>query len=591
MSATFSKLHASVQHVYSRESTGNFEVDSIIVSLMNSKHVSNANGISAILNISPMKAQVNAKQLQDFLLFREIWVPPEVRQSTSAAAPVPASESQAFIVQRYQQIAAAGAFPWNATVSIAKLDIELELGQSLGKSAFIVTNLWISSKKTSDWEQTLCLGLDKTAIKSTGRMSGFVELKNFKVRTSIQWPIIEKAHNQTPLVQASLIFDDLQVKASFDYQAFLIADIANIEFLMYNVRDLQHFGRDRLVGVLDGDKVQVFCTTTSASQAIALYQAFQRLYQEKLLAYEASLRDIEKFLPRKSSINSLAMRAAVKRQEETSAESDTLPLRLQTNVVVTLKSVNIGAFPSTFFDSQILKLEAFDASARFAVVVEHEKIYSTLGMTLGQLRVALASVTRASVPKTSGEISMSDVMASAANSRGGTILKVPKLVASMETWQSLGSTQIDYTFKSSFQGKVDVGWNYSRISYIRGMWNSHARSLAQRLGKPLPQSAVQITGGPRLEGEDESRRPGEGEQEKITAVVNVPQSKYQYTALQPPIIETPQLRDMGEATPPLEWIGLHRERLPNLTHQIVIVPLLEVAKEVDDAYSKILGSS
>ena len=591
VSATFSKLHASVQHVYSRESTGNFEVDSIIVSLMNSKHVSNANGISAILTISPMKAQINAKQSQDFLLFREIWVPPEIRRTNPAAAPVPASESQAFIVQRYQQIAAAGAFPWNATVSIAKLDIELELGQSLGKSAFIITDLWISSKKTSDWEQTLCLGLNKTAVKSTGRMSGFVELKNFKVRTSIQWPIIEKAHNQTPLVQASLVFDDLQVKASFDYQAFLIADITNIEFLMYNVRDLQHFGRDRLVGVLDGDKVQVFCTTTSASQAIALYQAFQRLYQEKVFAYEASLRDIEKFLPRRSSINSLAISAAVKRQEDTSAESDTLPLRLQTNVVVTLKSVNIGAFPSTFFDSQILKLEAFDASARFAVVVEHEKIYSTLGMSLGQLRVALASLTQASVPKTSGEISMLDVVASATNSRGGTILKVPKLVASMETWQSLASTQIDYTFKSSFQGKVDVGWNYSRISYIRGMWNSHARSLAQRLGKPLPQSAVQITGGPRLEGEDEIRRPGGGEQEKITAVVNVPQSKYQYTPLQPPVIETPQLRDMGEATPPLEWIGLHRERLPNLTHQIVIVPLLEVAKEVDDAYSKILGSS
>ena len=591
VSATFSKLHASVQHVYSRDSTGSFEVDSIIVSLMNSKHVSNANGISAILKISPMKAQVNAKQSQDFLLFREIWVPPEIRRSNSAAAPVPASESQAFIVQRYQQIAAAGAFPWNATVSIAKLDIELELGQSLGKSAFIISDLWISSKKTSDWEQTLCLGLNKTAVKSTGRMSGFVELKNFKVRTSIQWPVIEKAHNQTPLVQASLVFDDLQVKASFDYQAFLIADITNVEFLMYNVRDLQHFGRDRLVGVLDGDKMQVFCTTTSASQAIALYQAFQRLYQEKLFAYEASLREIEKFLPRRSSINSSAIRAAVKRQEDTSAERDTLPLRLQTNVVVTLKSVNIGAFPSTFFDSQILKLEAFDASARFAVVVEHEKIYSTLGMSLGQLRVALASLTRASVQKTSGEISMSDVVASAANSRDGTILKVPKLVASMETWQNLESTQIDYTFKSSFQGKVDVGWNYSRISYIRGMWNSHARSLAQRLGKPLPQSAVQITGGPRLEGEDESRKPGEGEQEKITAVVNVPQSKYQYTALQPPIIETPQLRDMGEATPPLEWIGLHRERLPNLTHQIVIVPLLEVAKEVDDAYSKILGSS
>lgn len=62
-----------------------------------------------------------------------------------------------------------------------------------------------------------------------------------------------------------------------------------------------------------------------------------------------------------------------------------------------------------------------------------------------------------------------------------------------------------------------------------------------------------------------SPEPGKG---KITAVVDVPQSKYQYNAREPPIIETPQLRDMGEATPPLEWIGLHRERLPHLTHQV-----------------------
>ena len=64
-----------------------------------------------------------------------------------------------------------------------------------------------------------------------------------------------------------------------------------------------------------------------------------------------------------------------------------------------------------------------------------------------------------------------------------------------------------------------------------------------------------------------------------------------YTALQPPLVDTPQLRNLGEATPPLEWIGLHRERLPNLTHQIVIVSLLEVAKEVEDSYTKILGAS
>jgi hypothetical protein len=126
------------------------------------------------------------------------------------------------------------------------------------------------------------------------------------------------------------------------------------------------------------------------------------------------------------------------------------------------------------------------------------------------------------------------------------------------------------------------------------MWTTLSRALASRLGKPLPPSAVRITGGPKPEGEedqedteDEDEQKKEGE--KITAVVNVPQSKYTYRALEPALIETPQLRDMGDATPPLEWIGLNRDKLPNITHQIIIVTLSEIAKEVADAYTKILG--
>ena len=590
ISGAFTELQASVQHVYSRESTGNLEVKSLIVSLMNSKHVSAGDGISVIVNISPMKAQINAKQAQDFLLFREIWVPPEIRHSSSMPTAVPTPESQSFIGQRYQQIAAASAFPWNVTISIAALDYSLDLGQSLGKSAFEVSKFWVTSKKTSTWEQNLCLGFDRMAVTASGRMSGFVALQEMKVRTSIQWPFRVLAKDQAPLVQASLAFSHLRIKAAFDYQAFLIADITNFEFMMYNVRDPLYVDRDRLVGVLNGDKVQVFCTTTSASQAVALYQTFERLHQEKIAAYETSLRDIEKFLRRKSSISHIAIRAAYKKHEVTKTDLKVSSLKLQTDVVVSIKAVNLGAFPSTFVDNQIFKLEALDASARFAVMLNQNKIHSTLGMTLGQLRIALAGITRVTVPTTLDEILVEDIVNTATSSRGGTILKVPKLVATMETWQIPESIDIDYVFKSSFQGKVDVGWNYSRISYIRGMWTSHARALAQHLGKPLPPSAVQITSGLQSEGERSDQDNRDGEQQKITAVVTVPQSRYRYTAREPAIIETPQLRDMGEATPPLEWIGLHRERLPNLTHQIVIVTLLEVAKEVDDAYSRILGS-
>jgi hypothetical protein len=528
-------------------------VDSVFLSLMNSKHVSGTSGVSAILKISPMKVLVNAKQLQDFLLFREIWMPVEIRENSSPPVPAPSmQQSQTFLVQRYQQVAATGAFPWNATVSIAELDVQLDLGQAIGKSAFMISKFWISSKKNSDWEQNLCLGFEKVGVDSTGRMSGFVALQDFRIRTSIQWPAREMALNQTPLVQGSLSFSQLRVKAAFDYQAFLVADITSFEFLMYNVRNGAQAKGDRLVAILDGEAVQVFCTTTSTSQALALFQAFQRLVQEKRSNYEASLTEIEKFMKRKSVAHPSG---SPRKNPLDSTEEGKLaksPISLHTDVIVTLKAVNVGAFPNTFSDHQVFKVEALNAQARFAVTMDAGKIHSILGLTLGQLRIGLAGVKRVEVPKTVGDISVEEVVSSATGSRGGTILKVPKVEAIMQTWQVPSSNHIDYIFKSSFEGKVEVGWNYSRISYIRSMWASHSKALAQRLGKPLPPSAVKITGVP--DEEDAERK--DGEQPKITAEVNVPLSKYDYTALEPPIIETPQLRDMGEATPPLEWIGM-----------------------------------
>ena len=579
---TFNNLHASVQHVYSRESTASFEVESIVISVMNSKHISKKPGISAIMNVSPMQMDLNAKQLQDFLLFREIWYPSEMRQASAPVAPAaPAPTTTDAHVQRYQQVA-SGAFPWNAVVSVQELQIQLDLGQGLGKSVFKITKLWASSKKSSDLEQNLCVGFERVGVDCTGRLSGFVEFQDFHLRTAIRWPHDAANTKRAPLVQGSVGFAHLRVKGSFDYQMFVVADISSFAFLMYNVQEAD-FSQDRLVGLLDGDKVQVFCTSSSAGQGLALYQAFERLVQEKKEAFESSLREVDRHLRRRSIFPSANFTSPDKEiAEEAEEESPKTPYSLHTDVVVTLREINIGAFPTTFFDTQIFKAEATDAQARFAVAIRNKETQCSLGMTLGQLRVALATVNRANT-QALGEISINDIIQRATTAKGGTVMRVPKLLMSMQTFQTFESNLIRYIFKSLFEGKVDVGWNYSRISFIRGMWSAHTKALAQRLGKPLPQSAVKITAAPSADGSDQR-------QDKITAVVEMPQSRYDYVALEPPIIDTPQLRDLGEATPSLEWAGLHRDRLPNVTHQIIIVTLLEIAREVEDAYTKILGS-
>ncbi|GAB7354651.1 hypothetical protein MBLNU459_g5081t1 [Dothideomycetes sp. NU459] len=592
LSTTITKLEASVQHVYSRESTFNFNMESIVMSLMNSKHLSGgASGVSAVLKIAPTKTALNVRQLQDLLLFREIWFPEELRDTDYTGTQAAASQQEEMFVKRYHQASSAAAFPWNATVTIADLIVDLELGQSIGKSTFNIKNMWASSTKSSAGKQDLCLGIDEVSIKSIGRMSGFVDLSEVNVRTSIEWPATDL--RKAPLIQAAMGFGKLRAKSAFDYQPFAFADIEAFHFLMYNVREKDD-APDRLVAILDGDKVFVFCTSTSPAQAVGLYQAFDRMIQEKQGAYKQSMRDLENQLQRRSLSQFNQQRASTPAARNEDQDHAKFPITLHTDVVVQLRAISFGAFPGTFFDNQILKLEASEMQARFAVGLVDGRIHSDLGMTLGQLQVALASVKRVSVPKTLGDISIDEVIHNASTAKGGIILRVPRVVASMQTWQSPHDNLIDFIFKSLFEGKVDVGWNYSRISFIRGMWNTHSRSLASRLGKPLPESHVKITAGPRQDDTVPSTSglsASSTEQEKITAVVNMPQSKFEYRALEPPIVETPQLRDMGEATPPLEWIGLHREKLPNVVHQVLIVTLLEVAKEVEDAYESILGSS
>ncbi|RYO99189.1 hypothetical protein DL763_001679 [Monosporascus cannonballus] len=596
ISGTFSNFHTAVQHVYSQGSTASFAVDSLVLSLMNSKHVSGTSGVSAILKVSPMAVAINAKQLQDFLLFREIWLPREVRRSSSLPLENVAADvtTQGHLMQRYQQVAATAAFPWTATVSISGLDVAVDLGQALGKSKFGIENLWLSSKKTSDWEQNLCLGFNRIGVDSTGRLGGFVALQDFRLRTLIEWPERERALNETPRIQASIGFSQFKMKTAFDFQAFLMADIRSLNFLMYNVRQDRSANGDRLVATLEGDAVQVFGTTSSAAQSVDLWKAIQRLIQERKASFETSLRDIEKFMRRKSTASQEQSRQPNARKPAPDDSVAKSPISLDTDVVVTLKALNLGVFPSTFSDHQVFKLEALNAQARFAASTEKRRIHSILGLTLGQLRIGLAGV-RQEAPKSVNEISVEHVVASATGSRGGTILKVPKVEAVMQTWQQPDSRTIEYIFKSAFEGKVEVGWNYSRISFIRGMWATHSKALATIWGREIPaMSAIKVTGVGLGSGGDRERDAAGGrehQQQKITAEVNVPQSKYEYVPLEPPVIETPQLRDMGEATPPLEWIGLHRERLPNLTHQIVIVSLLELAGEVEEAYSKILGSS
>ena len=93
-------------------------------------------------------------------------------------------------------------------------------------------------------------------------------------------------------------------------------------------------------------------------------------------------------------------------------------------------------------------------------------------MTLGQLSIAVSPVKQDGQSTTLADISVERVIngIAAAKQKLGTrgiILKVPQVTAKMYTWHSPGSMVVDYIFKSEFEGQVDVGWNFQRVSFIK----------------------------------------------------------------------------------------------------------------------------
>ena len=292
--------------------------------------------------------------------------------------------------------------------------------------------MWANSKKASNWEQNLCFGIEKMSVsESTGRTSSFVELADFRDPNFDRLGHRNGAdESDTPDSGLCWLRPPARQGSVRNHKAFGIVDISDFTFLMYNVRETDIAG-DRLVAILDGGNIHACCTAGSAAQGLALFQALEKLVQENQAAYSQSLKDIEKYIHRQSRPrqDSAATYASDKKPKE---DADT-PFSLHTDVVVTLRSINLGAFPSSFSDSTVFLLDASNIQARFSVKMDNSLIHSGLGMTLGQLQLALTSVQPTPAPRRCRRSSVEEVVRTMEGARGGIILRVPKVVARMQT--------------------------------------------------------------------------------------------------------------------------------------------------------------
>lgn len=605
----FDSISASLQHIYSREISGSVGMRRIF--LTNSVKFDQVLSILSSGSFTDVDAYINVKQFQDLNLFKDIWFPKaataayfssgehkgeEIDETTDKSA----LASNENISSRFKEVSTTYALPWVLTFMIFNVSLQVDFGQSLGNFVLKLDKFWAVSKKSTDWAQDLKLGVNSISLISAGRLSGILNINSIFLHTAISWKLDPDTTLDVPLILVSGGIDNLQLKLSFDYHVFAIANIQGYSIDIFNQKSELSISKDHLFVTTKFESAELYITSLTASNVLDIYHSISRMIQENKNSYKETLRD---------SSRGKSMSGNTVQRTKRTASNEILETvkKLETKIEFVAGNLLIHIYPSSFADSKVLVVTLDESKANFQQNEYARGISNQLDIQFNHLKVSL-SMANIALEDFILRCSVGQFVEHARKAAGGTIFVFPSFKISMKTFQKYQSNLIEYLYQSSFGDKVDIRWNLGSIIFIREMFAIHKKALASRT--EYNKSTSWAGDDPQVllnenaskgKGSDYSKikkslnddDPTGDIDQAINDTINKVSlhSRYSYLPLVPPIIEAPQLRELGDATPPLEWFGLHRNKFPNVTHQLGIVSLQRLIHEVELQYSKILGKA
>ncbi|WPK25914.1 hypothetical protein PUMCH_003250 [Australozyma saopauloensis] len=585
-------ISASLQHIYSDDRSGIIEVRDILFSnVLSLKHP--VENISSI-DISGIHGYVKMKQYQDVDLFSDIWFPSSNLDENSDLAPrkAPQLAHNAAKSKRSETITTIIV---QLDFIISEVSIEVDFGSALGVVKLGIDRAWAISQKSSAWHYALNLGLQTLSLDVSGRLGGYLRLRKLFLNSSIQWRLGELPILDVPLIHMAGGFGQISVKAIFDDHVFAIVSLANWFFDVYNRKNGIDISKDHLHVRLKYESVDVSLTSLSASDFYDIYSTINRMIEENRRSYKEILKDSNE----DDAVSAKLAQFAVNKMK-----------RLETEIEVETGLTRLQVFPHSFVDTRVFVLECDLSKANFSQNEYSLGVMNQIELQLNNVNASFSSIAGASEEFVT-ESDVEEFVAYIGKAKGGEIISLPKFMISMRTYQKFETSIIEYMFQSSFGGTVNIRWNLGSVNCVRDMYAAHKRALlsrteanhlrleSTRTDPDRRRSSLAMSASTSMNSFStfaEPLEPGvihkdfdQDIQDTLDKVSNT--SKFTYVALAPPIIEAPKLRELGNATPPLEWFGLHRNKFPDAVHQLAIVTLQKLIREIEQEYSKTLGKA
>ncbi|CAL1217687.1 unnamed protein product [Candida parapsilosis] len=585
-------MSASLQHIYSREISASMKVEKILLSSNFEIGAKNQNITSGCM--SEVDGFVNVKQYQDVDLFKDIWFPKELfaiyatededesgHEKEDQFASELAQEKN--ISSKFKEVSTTYAFPWIVLFVANVINLEVDFGQSLGVSTLTIENFWAVSKKSLDWSQDLKAGINSINLSSKGRLGGFLTVNDINLHTAISWKLKDGDTLDVPLILLSGGVNKLAAKVSFDYNVVAIANVECFSMDIYNRKGAVAMAKDHLFVTTKFNVAELYMTSLTASNFVDISNTISRMIQDNRRSYKETLRDSS----RDNSVNNKTM----SRSFSSDAILKTIK-KLQTKIHLSAGKILVHIYPSSIDNTKVLVINLDESRIKFQQNEYGHGVANEMDVKFNDLKVSLSTVPP--VDEAFAEKCTVDEFVEVAHkAKGGNIFVFPSFRISMRTFQKNGTNVIEYYYQSTFSGTVDIRWNLGSVNFIREMYLIHSNALASRMEYRHRMRTLDDIENSKsvlkqqLNAEDPTKDIDDAIQERLEKAETM--SKFKYVPLAPPIIEAPQLKELGNATPPLEWFGLHRDKFPNFTHELVIVNLQKLVHEIEVRYSKTLG--
>lgn len=603
LSGTVKGARVSLQHIYSHERSADAGIGLLTFTLMH-RHRSSSHPVELGLLTANPNFNLKVNKLSDIQSFIDIWtpIPTAAAEAMSPSSPNPSAPSgsnEMSPLQTYRKAMASVSFQWSFIWHIREVKGRIDLGQSIGKAEVSLDRVWISSLKKSQNRQIYAVGLGHLTVSCEGRVGGALEVKGTNAHLTVE---LNEEVDQTPEILFIAGVPSVDAYLSLDFNPFLALCIERSSLAMGNTQN----------AILDYDDLDISyqCERASATfTALAASHLYDILDMVGTFKIPPNPRDMEV-----GDDDPVAIR-----KREINLRSLNLMTRLKVRLHMSLGETVLYVFPTDLGEASAMCVSSGGAATVFTQWIDHRGVHSEFEFETRSLLMSLAAMSTAF--DSGGDVTSLQVdrfFREAAHSTKSNIIAIPKCKLQMYARLEPNGRKLHYKFLSDFMGTVEVGWNLGSVAFIREIGNVHSKAWELRKKifmasqdaqdmpaegefSALPKSPARVpkhpAQGPRHSAIDDdgtsfvsleefgaARKLLESLLNSDLRFAEIPK----YSFIEPPQINIPQLHDMGEATPPVEWIGIDRQKLPEAVHWYLIRALNAIILEVEQVYGKVI---